>query len=91
MTSKPWQWQFPPIKKTDSLILQIGHLRSEVNEVVNAKLNRESNERLAEELMDVIHSAETTLRMLPFTDEALDGIKRRIVSKNEARGYYESE
>lgn len=88
MISIPWQWQFPPIAEPPSLIMQIGHVRSEAMEVVKAKLDHEDNQRIAEELMDVIHAAETALRLLPFDELELDRIKRGVVEKNDARGYY---
>lgn len=89
MISTPWEWQFPPIAEPPSLLMQIGRIRSEVREVANAKLDGEGNERIAEELMDVIHAAETALRLLPFDELELDRIKRGVVEKNDRRGYYE--
>lgn len=85
----PWTWQFPPIAEPPSLIMQIGRIRGEVREVVSAKLDGEGVERTAEELMDVIHAAETALRLLPLNELQLDAIKRGVVEKNDRRGYYE--
>lgn len=39
------------------------------------------------ELMDVIHAAETALRM-EFSDEEVDRLRNMVESKNAARGYY---
>lgn len=39
--------------------------------------------------MDVIHSAETALRLLEAEGMDLDAIKRGVVEKNQARSYYE--
>lgn len=68
--------------------MQLGRVRSEVIEVIDAKCNHESDERVAEELMDVIHAAETALRLLPFNENELDAIKRGVIEKNKARNYY---
>lgn len=40
------------------------------------------------ELMDVIHSAETALRM-EFTDEEVEHLHRLTIEKNRKRGYYD--
>lgn len=44
-----------------------------------------SAERVAEELLDTIHAAETALRMLGVE---MDEAKRAVIEKNDARGYY---
>lgn len=88
MISTPWTWQFPPIAEPPNLILQIGRVRGEAMEVVKAKLDHEGDERIAEELMDVIHAAETALRLLPFNELELDRVKRYVIAKNDKRGYY---
>lgn len=40
------------------------------------------------ELMDVIHAAETALRM-EFDDFEVDGLRDAVEKKNRRRGYYE--
>ncbi len=40
------------------------------------------------ELMDVIHAAETALRM-EFGDAEVDGLRDAVEGKNRKRGYYE--
>ena len=40
------------------------------------------------ELMDVIHAAETALRM-ELTDAEVDGLSEAVEEKNRRRGYYE--
>jgi len=40
------------------------------------------------ELMDVIHAAETALRM-SFADEELEDLRQDVIEKNEKRGYYD--
>lgn len=42
------------------------------------------------ELMDVIHAAETALRM-GFSDEQVDRLRELVIEKNATRGYYDSE
>ncbi len=39
------------------------------------------------ELMDVIHAAETALR-ITFDDEEIDELRRAVAEKNAERGYY---
>lgn len=39
------------------------------------------------ELMDVIHAAETALRM-EFSDAEVDGLREAVEEKNRRRGYY---
>lgn len=40
------------------------------------------------ELMDVIHAAETALRM-EFDDAEVDGLREAVEEKNRERGYYQ--
>lgn len=88
MISTPWTWQFPPYANPPRLRTQIVHVELEAAEAENALTDEEPPERVAEELMDVIHSAETALRLLPFDEAQLDAIKRGVVEKNQRRGYY---
>lgn len=89
MIATPWQWQFPPIAEPSlKLYSQINHVRMEASEAEHAEFYNEGDERIAEELMDVIHAAETALRLLPFDELELDRIKRGVVEKNNTRGYY---
>lgn len=88
MISTPWQWQFPPIAKPEYLRQQIISVAGEVKEALDAYDDGESNERIAEELMDVCHRAETALRELEETGVDLDAVKRGVIEKNDARGYY---
>lgn len=82
-----WAYSFPAIAGPPDLADQIQHVRSEVNEACAAYYWGEGEERLAEELMDVIHAAETALRML---DVDMGEVKRDVIEKNYARGYYET-
>lgn len=53
------------------------------------KLGRVKKDRMdyGIELMDVIHSAETALRM-EFTDQEIAQLQDSVIEKNRARGYY---
>ena len=42
------------------------------------------------ELMDVIHAAETALRM-EFSDAEVVGLQLKVIEKNATRGYYDAE
>lgn len=88
MITTPWTWQFPPIAEQPKIYQQLAHVRAEAREAEKAEFYNEGNERIAEELMDVIHAAETALRLLPFDELELDRIKRGVVEKNDRRGYY---
>ncbi|NTU49490.1 MAG: hypothetical protein HGA87_01100 [Desulfobulbaceae bacterium] len=83
-------YRFPRTKFADrnTLSEQIDHVYSELVEVHTAHLNF-TPALVAEELVDLIHSAETALRILEkeydFCIEAVvDGVKE----KNLARNYY---
>ena len=87
----PWHWQFPPIAEPLPLAEQIRSIAWEVREAYEAYVNGEGPERVAEELMDVIHRAETalgTIEGVPLRFVDLDGVKRQVVAKNAERGYY---
>jgi NTP pyrophosphatase (non-canonical NTP hydrolase) len=82
--------RFPRTKFVDSnpLVTQIQHVSSEVHEAYNAGCD-ESLERTAEELFDVIHSAETALRILQERHGVdIEAVGRQVVDKNRERGYY---
>lgn len=89
--STPWTWQFPPIAEPLGLRQQIISIAGEVKEALDAYDDGEPNERIAEELVDVLHRAETAIRELPFNELELDRIKRGVVEKNDRRGYYGGE
>lgn len=44
---------------------------------------------MAIETLDVIHAAETLLRMLEVRGVDLDAAKRLVIEKNDRRGYYD--
>lgn len=83
---------------------QLGKLIEEMDEVEKAQRvltladsfcdqdERDEHERCRKaygmELMDVIHAAETALRM-EFDDAEVDGLREAVEEKNRERGYYE--
>ena len=86
---KPWQWQFPPVSKPLPLLEQIRSITWEVMEAVEAHEEGESPERVAEEIMDAIHRAESALSELKRTEDVdLDQVKQDVIEKNARRGYY---
>lgn len=85
--STPWQWQFPPIAEPEDLPHQILHIKAELLEAAEA-CGAKNIQHTAEELMDVIHAAETALRLLEAEGMDLDAIKRGVIEKNQRRGYY---
>ena len=90
----PWRYNFPLIEHPLSLGDQIRSIAWEVREATVAHQNGEELERVAEELMDVVHRAETALAIIegvPFKHVDLDGVKRKVVAKNAERGYYGEE
>lgn len=84
-------WNFPRVKfcNNGAIIKQISHLRSEVDEAIAAAMTPDI-EHTAMELMDVLHSAETALRiMAEFHGVNLHKVRRDCELKNHERGYYD--
>ncbi len=84
------QFTFPEVRfvKTASLEKQVSHVLSEAAEVDDAC--RPGNyDHLSMELLDLIHSAESALRIL---DEQygvdLPALHAAVIKKNQERGYY---
>lgn len=73
----------------NGLLEQISHANSEGDEIADAIQQNESPERIAEEIIDKIHSLETALRILQ-RDFGIDTtvIAAGVTVKNKARGYY---
>ena len=88
MIPTPWQWQFPPIADLPTFRVQLSKVHEEFNEVMDAYFSEETPERLAEELMDLNHANEQALRKLEAMGVDLDAVKRGVIEKNDARGYY---
>ena len=84
-----FEYQFPAIAEPEELPKQLQHVKSEVDEVIEAYYEERSPWTLATELMDVIHAAETALRLLGMHESMLNGVKTNVIVKNENRGYYE--
>lgn len=82
-------WHFPAVKfvSTATLAEQIKHFRSELKEVCGA-YDVGTDEDLAMELWDRIHSGETALRMLELRGVDIVAAKEKVFGKNDARGYY---
>lgn len=70
---------------------QLLHIASEGWEVFKVCICYPINyKRMAEELIDLVHSVETLLRMLAEREKVPVGmIKDCVVKKNRDRGYYE--
>lgn len=86
----PFTYQFPKICNPSGLTSQLVKIESEAAEAVDAYAACEGDLRVAEELMDVIHAAETALRMLGIQPFVLNAVKAGVISKNEERGYYDA-
>ena len=95
-----WFYRFPAMAKLGELTneQQVSKLLDECAEAEKSLLDYEVAIRLGEqatadraaygmELMDVIHAAETALRM-EFSDEEVDGLCDAVEKKNRRRGYY---
>ena len=78
-------YNFPPIKKHEDMAHQLIHVIEESKEAMNAYCDGEYD-LLADELMDVIHCAETALRKIKGLDAG--AARERVIEKNDARGYY---
>lgn len=90
-----YEYQFPAMKKLDEWSFgdQITKVTFETSELVEALLCTEGNmdeilETVAKEAMDVIHSAETLLRILEKRHVKIDSIYEETIEKNEKRHYY---
>lgn len=83
-------YHFPRTKHVDtaSPYEQLQHIKSEMAELERAYLH-EPKDRVAEEALDLIHSAETFLRILQERQGIdIESIQRRVIDKNRQRGYY---
>lgn len=78
-----------------TVVQQFKHVRSEVDEVWQelepGYPDRFDGERVAEELIDLIHSAETMLRILEERHGVAVGrVSAGVRIKNYTRGYYDA-
>lgn len=90
-----YEYQFPAMKKIDEWNFgdQISKISFETSELIEALLCTEGNiddilDNVAKEAMDVIHSAETLLRILDKRHVNIDSIYEGTIDKNEKRHYY---
>lgn len=87
-----WGWRFPEIADKPSAKAQAVKIAEELDEVQEALFDGHPA-IAAVEAMDVIHAAETLLRILDTSepDVAPDAAYRIVVRKNGVRGYYGEE
>lgn len=85
-------FNFGRVKFVDNnaIINQIDHISSEVKEAFESATTPDKH-HTALELMDVLHSAETALRiMAEFHGINLNEIRKDCAAKNKVRGYYDA-
>lgn len=95
MNYSRFQFQFPdatPRAQDDEYVCgdtrkQVERIGLEVCEAIDAVDEGQKREAVME-LMDVIHAAETALRLLGVKAAALNDAKQSVVTKNRERGYY---
>ena len=73
----------------DGLPVQLKKLKEEYDEVVQAYEMGESRDRLTEELADVQIVCETIMATVGLTANQRRRIRRLVIKKNMARGYYD--
>ena len=71
-----------------SLTEQIAKILSEYLEVMSAVSHNEGKMRIAEELADIQEACETAMAILGLDDAERQMVRKRVISKNESRGYY---
>jgi hypothetical protein len=83
-------YQFPrTIFRHNKIIDQIIHLRSELEEV-QVEIVKRDHSATAREVWDVIHSAETALRILENQHGVnVEEARFLVLAGNAGRGYYE--
>jgi len=74
-----------------SLADQIKKIHAEWLEVMNAYMDKEGKERIAEELADVQQACETALAILGLTEDERREARRKVIAKNSKREYYSPE
>lgn len=83
-------YRFPAMSKLDEWdnVDQIAKIEEEVEEAKSAYFAVNNELPYGVELMDIIHSAETALRM-NFNEEEVAHIHKLAIEKNRKRGYYD--
>ena len=74
-----------------SIADQIKKIHAEWLEVMNAYMDNEGKERIAEELADVQQACETALAILGLTEDERREARRKVIAKNSKREYYAPE
>ena len=74
-----------------SLADQINKIHAEWTEVMNAYMDNEGKERIAEELADVQQACETALAILGLSEDERTEARRKVIAKNSKREYYAPE
>jgi len=80
---------FPTVKYVwvNTLNQQMDHVLSEVVEATQDLINGRLGD-MDMEVMDIIHSCETLLRMREAKGIDLESVRKAVVEKNGYRGYY---
>lgn len=85
-------YRFPAMEKLSEWdnADQIEKIEEEANEAHRAYYDCDTEIAYGVELMDVIHAAETALRM-NFNDSEIESLRNLAIEKNRKRGYYGEE
>lgn len=83
-----WCYNFPEYAGDTDLSRQTAKVLEEVCEVFMALCNRECMERVAEETLDAHAALEKLEHMIERDGVNLVEIRREVIAKNTARGYY---
>lgn len=85
-------YRFPPMAKLGEWddIDQITKIGQELDEAREACFGSSGDADYGVELMDVIHAAETALRMV-FNEAEVELLRQLCIEKNRKRGYYGEE
>lgn len=89
VTDGAYEYQFPKCIKVESIYKQLSKCLEELSECLECLKDPShiNTPHLQEEIYDLIGAAEGALRILKADPE----IYKNVLSKNYARGYYESE
>lgn len=79
-------YHFPLINPVKKFPLKhfIDHIREEIKEF-EEETDTDNKEK---EAIDILHSAETFVRKFFNNDKHFEEVKRKVITKNEIRGYY---
>lgn len=84
-------YRFPAMAELDEYTLedQVKKVREEAEELVKVEGCGNSYYEQDFEAMDVIHAAESYLRMRHHSPETLEMLRQLVIEKNRKRGYYD--